>query len=307
VLIRTNVGDLPITGVNVVARRISRGQYPPSPGVPAFPGFPGTQIQLDAYGVPLDPPDQAATDPLASASSAVTGLDFGEGRYRIDGLPPGDYLVEIQQINPRAVGGSSIGPLDTQIPIPVPEYYNGPRESAESTDLPNDFEPVTVGAGTLTSGVGIILNGFSSTGATRIDEQEPNDKNKKAQRIDLPADISGAAAFDDASVLKMIFPDQDPDKIEDLYRFTIDSVKTIFIVLQPVNGGPSSDLDLYLFDSTLAKKKVTFGSPTVQAFSAGPTANEVIATTIGPGTYYIGVSAFDGTSTAYRLSALTSQ
>ena len=307
VVIRTNAGDLPVSGVNVVARRISRGQYPPAAGAQAFPGFPGAQVQLDSDGVPLAPPDQAATDPLATASSAVTGLEFGEGKYRIDGLPPGDYLVEIQPINPRAVGGSSIGPLDTQLPIPVPEYYNGSRESAEATDLPGDFEPVAVTAGNLTSGVDIILNGISSSAAVHINEEEPNDKNKKAQRIDLPADISGNAAFDDSSVLKMIFPDQAPDKVEDLYRFTIDTVKTIFIVLQPVNGGPSTDLDLYLFDSTLAKKKVTFGSSTVQAFSAGPTANELIGTTLGPGTYYIGVSAFDGTRTDYRLTVVTSQ
>jgi hypothetical protein len=310
VVIRAGGVDIPITGVNVVARRINRGAYPPPAGIEAFPGFPGTQIQLDPDGVPLEPPVQNLTDPLATATSAVTGLEFGTGRYRIDGLPPGDYLIEVQQINPVALGGSSIGPLGTQLPIPVLEFYNGPRESGDSSDSPTDFQPLTVTPGTVISGVDIILNGISSAAATLVSEREPNDKKGKAQRITLPAEINGRAAFDDPSVLRMDFPDQDPDKIEDLFRFTLDVEKVVYIIVEPVGGTDTSDLDMYIFDSSLKKKKVSFDSATVRGLSAGPSANELIGMSLQAGTYYIGLSAFGSTSRTnvqYRLFALAAQ
>ncbi len=308
VLIRTSSGDFPISGVNVVARRISRGAYPPPPGAQAFPGFPGTQIQVDSDGVPNTPPDQDVTDPLATSSSAVTGLEFGQGAYHIDGLPPGQYSIEVQQINSRAVGGSGIGPLDVQLPIPVPEFYSGPRESGDSSDTPGDVQPIVVTAGSVNSGIDIILNGFSSSTVTLADEREPNDKTKKAQRLDPPVEISGTAAFNDPSVLRLTgLPGGDSDQIEDVYKFTLTAPKVVYILLRPVGGTASSDLDLYLFDSTLGKKRVAFDSSTVLAFSAGDTATEVIGVTLAPGDYFIGVSAFDGTSVGYKLAVLTAQ
>ena len=310
VLIRSGGVDIPLTGVNVIARRISRGPYPPPVTSEAFPGFPVAQIQLDPDGVPLEPPDQDRTDSLATATSAVTGLEFGTGKYRLDGLPPGrildrgpaDYAARTWRVLDR--------PLEPQLPIPVPEFYSGPRESGDSSDLPADFEPIVVTAGTMLSNIDIILNGISNTAATQLDEREPNDKKSKAQRISLPAEVSGRAAYNDPSVLRMDFVGQDPDKIEDLYRFTLDVPKVVYVLLEPIGGTSNSDLDMYLFDSTLKKKKVSIDSSTVAGFSAGPTASEVIGITLAPGTYYVGVSAFAGTSltnVAYRLRVLMSQ
>ena len=308
VLIRTSSGDFPISGVNVVARRISRGAYPPPPGAQAFPGFPGTQIQLDPDGVPNTPPDQDVTDPLATSTSAVTGLEFGSGVYRIDGLPPGQYSIEIQQITSRAVGGSGIGPLGQQLPIPAPEFFNGPRESGDSSDMPGDFQPILVTAGGVNSGIDIILNGFSTAAVTLADEREPNDKTKKAQRLDLPVEVSGTAAFNDPSVLRLTgLPDGSSEQIEDLYKFTLSAPKLVYVLLRPVGGTASSDLDLLLFDSTLGKKKVAFDSSTIVAFSAGGTATEALGVTLPAGDYFVGVSAFDGTSVGYKLAVLTGQ
>jgi hypothetical protein len=187
----------------------------------------------------------------------------------------------------------------------VPESYNGARESGESSDSPADFEPVIVSAGSAVTGIDIILNGFNPAAIARVDEQEPNHKKKKAQRIELPVELVGAAAYTDSSVLRMEFPFQPPDPIEDLYRFTLNSTTTLFVILEPING--SGDLDMYVFDSTLGKKRVQFESPTVQGFSAGPTADEMITVRLAPGTYYIGVSAFEGTSLNYRLRILAAQ
>jgi hypothetical protein len=199
---------------------------------------------------------------------------LGEGRYRIQGLPPGQYLVEIQEIHPDFTDGSSIGPLFNQFLLPVEEFYSGPRESG--SDQPTDFEQVAVVAGQVAN---------------------------KAQSISIPTNITGAAADSDSSKFKMDLDGQ-TDKIEDLYRFTITNTTRLYIFLQPLSG--EGDLDLYLFSSGVAKKKSSLEDPNLLDASLGLTANELVTIQLPPGTYIIGVSAFTGNAN-YRLSAITAQ
>ncbi|HJQ68285.1 MAG TPA: pre-peptidase C-terminal domain-containing protein [Blastocatellia bacterium] len=300
VLLRTSEGDIPLTGVNVIARRIDQGAYPPAPGTSAFVSSP---IAVDGDGVPLIPPTQGATDSLATVSSAVTGLEFGAGAYRIQGLPEGQYLVEIQQINPRALGGSGIGPLGTQLSLPVEEYYSGGRESNDSNDSPRDYAPVFVTAGGTASGIDIILNGMNSAAPTPFGEAEPNELAKKAQNIpSSPAQITAGASSFDASKLKMRLGSE-TDGIEDLYSFTVPSHGTYFVILEPISG--SGDLDLYLFRSTVNKKKTNLDDPNLLGYSASGSSNELVALTLAPDKYVIGVSSYDG-SVRYRLRVIPS-
>ncbi|HET8675551.1 MAG TPA: PPC domain-containing protein [Blastocatellia bacterium] len=299
VVIRTSAGDIPVTGINVVARRIDQGTYPPALGTSAFL----SSIAVDADGVPLVPPTQASTDSLATVSSAVTGLEFGAGTYRIQGLPPGQYLVEIQQVNPRALEGSSIGPLGTQFPIPTEEYYNGGREANDSTDSAADYVPVFVTAGGTATGTDIILNGISSAAPASFSESEPNELTKKAQTIaSIPAEITASASNFDASKLKMRFGSQS-DGIEDLYSFTVTEQRTYFVILEPTSG--AGDLDLYLFRSGVNKKKSNLDDPNLLGFSASASSSELVGVTLPPGKYIIGVSSFDG-SIGYRLRVVPS-
>jgi hypothetical protein len=298
VILKVGDDEIPISGINVVARRISQGIYPPPPGVTAFPTAPA----VDADGVPEIPPAQAATDSLATVSSAVTGLDFGTGTYKIQGLPPGQYMVEIQQINPDALGGSGIGPLGTQFPLPVKEeFFNGAGNSSNAASV---FVPVTLNAGETVGGIDFVINGISTAALTPFNEQEPNDKTKKAQKLTIPADVTAHAAAADSSLLKMIFPDGSVDPIEDLYKFTVTQSETVFIILDPTSG--SGDLDMYLFDATVNKKKTSLDDPNLLTFSAGATANEFIGVQLDPGTYIVGVSAFAG-NVNYKLKIVTTQ
>ncbi len=300
VLIRTAAGDIPVTGANVVARRIDHGAYPPALGTGAFLS---ASIAVDDDGVPLVPPTQASTDSLATVSSAVTGLEFGAGAYRIQGLPPGQYLVELQQINPRALEGSGIGPLGTQISLPAEEYYNGGRESNDSTDSATDYVPVLVTAGGAATGIDIILNRISSATPASFGESEPNELTKKAQTIaSFPAQITASAASGDASKLKMRLGSQS-DGIEDLYSFTVTDQRTYFVILEPTAG--AGDLDLYLFSSSVNKKKTTLEDPNLLGYSASASSNELVGVTLAPGKYVIGVSSFDG-SVGYRLRVIPS-
>ncbi len=301
VLIRTQGGDIPITGINVVARRIDQGAYPPALGTNAFTTFP---ISVDGDGVPLVPELQGQTDSLATVSSAVTGLEFGAGTYRIQGLPSGQYLVEIQQLNPNALGGSGIGPLGSQFPLPVEEYYNAGRETSDSADSATDFAPVFVTAGSTATGIDIILNGISGAAPTVFGESEPNELTKKAQNISsIPAEITGSAARTDAGKLKMSLGSGGTDRIEDLYSFTITDSRTYFVILEPISG--SGDLDLYLFNSRVNKKKSNLDDPNLLGASTSPASSELVALQLTPGKYIIGVSSFDG-SVGYRLRIIPS-
>ena len=241
-------------------------------------------IALDADGVPLIPPTQASTDSLATVSSAITGLEFGAGTYRIQGLPPGQYLVEIQQVNPRALEGSGIGPLGSQFPLPSEEYYNGGRESNDSTDSAADYVPVFVTAGGTATGTDIILNGISSAAPALFSESEPNELTKKAQTIaSIPAEITASAASGDASKLKMRLGSQS-DGIEDLYSFTVTEQRTYFVILEPTSG--AGDLDLYLFRSGVSKKKTNLEDPNLLGYSASASSSELVGVTLPPGKYY---------------------
>jgi Bacterial pre-peptidase C-terminal domain len=298
VTLRVGASEIPVSGINVIARRIDQGVYPPPLGTVAFP----TPPALDADGVPQAPPAQTSTDALATVASAVTGLDFGSGTYRIQGLPPGRYLVEIQQINPHATGGSGIGPLDTQFPLPIrEEFFNG---SGNSSNLASVFEPVAVAAGQLTGGVDFVINGVSSVAPALVGEKEPNEKTKKAQKLSIPVEVSAAASETDDALLRMILPDGSSDPIEDLYQITVDQSRIVFIILEPTSG--SGDLDMYLFTSDVSKKRSSLDDPSLLSFSAGPTANEFIGYQLDPGTYIIGVSAFSG-SLNYKLRVVTTQ
>jgi hypothetical protein len=298
VLLRFGASSTPVSGINVLARRIDQGLYPPLLGTLAFPTTP----KLDVDGVPQIPPPQASTDSLSTVSSAVTGLEFGPGIYRIQGLPPGQYMVQIQQLNPEAVAGSSIGPLYHQFPLPFKEeFFNGPTESSNS---PGTFLPVTVTAGGMATGIDFIINGISPTMPSLVSESEPNDKVKKAQKIDIPVELSGSAASTDDAQLRITYPDGVTDLIEDLYKVTVDKTRTVFIMLEATSA--TADLDLFLLTSSVNKKRTSATDPNLLSVSTGNTATELIAVQLDPGMYIIGVSAFAGSS-SYKLRVFTSQ
>jgi hypothetical protein len=306
VVIKTPGGEIPLTGVNVVARRISRGAYPPPLSSTAFPDFPTTSLQLDEDGVPVIPPDQDSTDSLATAASAVTGLQFGSGRFKIAGLPEGQYLLQIQQINQSAVGGSGIGPLDRQIPLPVLEQnYNGTSPASSSPDI---FVPVTVSQGVTTANIDIVLGGLDTAAFTSMAEVEPNEKSRKGQAVQAPVEITGSASGSDISQFKLTLSDNSVDTIEDFFRFTVATEKIYYILLEPTDAGASGDLDMYLFNADLvAKKRGVVGEASILGSSSSPTANEVIAMKIPPGTYTLGVSAFRQSNLSYRLRIIPAQ
>ena len=290
-------GKVPVTGINVVARRIDRAAYPPPLGTQAFP----TPPTLDADGVPSAPPAQAATDSLATVSSAVTGLDFGVGRYRIQGLPPGQYEVMVQQILGPATGGSGIGPLQFQLTLPIVEEY---FRKGHTSNIVSDFTPVRVEAGRLSRGVDLEINGLDNDDPEHAKEIPDHTAIATAQDLGpLPVRVSGKASTADPFTLAAL-----GEGIPDLYRFTTAGPRSVvWISLEPKHGDDDDDddeeavapgdLDLFLINRTPA------GALRLVQFSATSTNHELLGVALGPGTWFVGVGAFDG-SVRYELRVM---
>jgi hypothetical protein len=152
-------GQTPAQGVNVIARQVSDGD-------PAN-GDESRRIAVSVVSGYLF---------TGNPGQSVTGTNFGSslgsrepqwvGIFRIPGLPPGDYTVEVEELNAAFVDGSSVGPLGQGFPFGAGQQFSlpGPPEFWDvlesSTDLPTDSSPVTiVMAGDVVMAIDIILNG----------------------------------------------------------------------------------------------------------------------------------------------------
>lgn len=84
------------------------------------------------------------TNQAVDENCPPSGSDDGShiGYYEIP-LPPGNYTVEIESIDPQFTEGSSVGPSDFPIPLPA--------------GLPAVVGPITVTAGSTVSGVDLVV------------------------------------------------------------------------------------------------------------------------------------------------------
>ncbi|HSR49502.1 MAG TPA: hypothetical protein VLV83_01665, partial [Acidobacteriota bacterium] len=107
--------------------------------------------------------EEGAGEPELSDSQLVGGVaEFqlnGDGRFILPGLPPGDYVVFIEPVDPRFTEGSSVGPFDfadsRQNDYPR-DFFNGDGESAEEDPLLATI--VSVEAGETVDNINIIVN-----------------------------------------------------------------------------------------------------------------------------------------------------
>lgn len=300
VIIKANGIDIPVGGLNVIARRISQGAFPPRPDTEVYPGG---RVPLDNDGVPMRPANRPEIDSLVTATSLVSGLVGEDGSFQFVGLPAGDYLISVELIDPDAVGGSRIGQRDPQLEGFIPENYNGSAETNDNSDRPTDFTPVRVTVGAITPGIDIVLNGFGGT-LSNSDEAEPNDDKKKAQRISVQQILTGASAESDPFTVKVTFGSNSSAGVHDVYRIDLTEPSSLVVGLNTLNT--TADFDLFLFNKKL-KKTIPINSSSILGLSAGVTGNELLTSPVLPaGTYYIGVSAFSGAS-SYKLTVLKQQ
>lgn len=100
------------------------------------------------------------TDPNALVTSTVTGTFQQNGNFELEGLPPGDYEVMIESIDPNFTLSSSVGQysetendLSFQNPV-LAEYYNANDAEDEARSL---ADVVSVRANQTTSSINFVV------------------------------------------------------------------------------------------------------------------------------------------------------
>lgn len=139
------------------------------------------------------------------------------------------------------------------------------------------------------------MMGFNVVSASSgCSESEPNETPANADDLGLPGSCSGSVLDTDASNIQINYNDGTTDKIEDLFKVTLGTSAKIKVTLS-FNSG---DLDVFLMG-------ISGSSITMHGLANSSASPEVMTSTntLSPGTYYVGVSAFDNTSpSAYTVS-----
>jgi len=249
---------------------------------------------------------RSVDDPILEAVSCVSDyLANGTGTYLLSAIPPGSYTIEIEPVDQSFTGGSGVGPYsasktDKSFVSPVPKgYYTGPNQPI-TTDR-NSALIISVSAGQTISGANIIAStsvttsssSSSSSGTiSQLTEIEPNDSISESQIISLPTIVSGSASLSDSGELELTSDTGAMITISDLYKVVLNDSTSFNAALTIDSSSQQDDLDLVLFNSD--------GSQILDTSSQNGNTDELISTTLGAGTYLVGVGAFAGSST-YKL------
>ncbi|MGZ5472341.1 MAG: fibronectin type III domain-containing protein [Thermoanaerobaculia bacterium] len=119
-------------------------------------------------------------------------------------------------------------------------------------------------------------------------EVEPNESTSEANPFALPGTCTGAAAASDPGDFIVTYSGGATDDVEDLWRITLGSSGTVTATTTFTSSG---DIDIFLF-------RVSGSSVTPLANSSKVnTTSETFTMPLTAGTYYIGVSAYTGSST----------
>ncbi len=132
-------GQTPAQGVNVIARQVNDS------GTPGIDESRRNAVSAVSGYLFTGNPAQSVTgtNPGSSFGSRTPTL---VGFYRIPGLLPGNYTIEVESINESFEGPSSVGPLNPPIPMPA--------------TAPSPAGPFVISAGgTVTGGTNITLVG----------------------------------------------------------------------------------------------------------------------------------------------------
>ncbi len=151
-----------------------------APGLGAISGrilFPDGVTPADGVNVVARDRSDGVNTLFANAASTLS--EPGTGQYKIVGLPPGQYTVEIEDIaadilntgiysdpirtNNSQTTTTTLGPFPGE-----PEFYNGVNESADDdVDDINAFTLVPLAADQEVSGINIIVNGARKAGTAQ--------------------------------------------------------------------------------------------------------------------------------------------
>jgi hypothetical protein len=141
-------GQTAAQGVNVIARPVD------DPLTPVDESRRSTYTVVSGY-LFTGNPGQAVTGTNTGGSDLGSRDGHYIGYFEM-AVPPGDYTLEVESVDPGFVDGSSVGPLNPPIPNPgVHEFWDA---SESYFDDPDASTPIHVTAGAIVTR-DIILNG----------------------------------------------------------------------------------------------------------------------------------------------------
>jgi hypothetical protein len=210
-------------------------------------------------------------------------------------VPPGTYTIQFRSLR------QNIGPLRTAIPLPGGVQYYQAAASPTAGPDPNTATPVTVAAGQAVE-LKLVAGGTPAPAAQQVAETEPNDAAIEAQLLPQSAIVTGNVSPNDSAQVVLDSGAGSRDKVEDLYRIVLTERSILSLHLQPKD---KVDLDLYLFAGQPGGASSAFDGSLFDG-----TEPEALQEDLPPGTYYIGVTAWDGvtnpTATDYTLTVTAS-
>ena len=256
-------------------------------------------------------------DPTLQAISCISDfLTDGSGSYKLFAVPPGSYKIEIEPVDLSFTGGSGVGPYttsktDKSFQNPVPKgFYTGSNQPI--TQDPNNALVVTVAAGQAVKDTNIIASQVASSSSTssstsgsststtsssststsgspsNINETEPNDTVNSPQPITIPVTVSGNSTKGDSGEVELTSDNGSMLVVNDLFQFSVDQTDSINALLSNNSTSSDSDIDLLLFNSDATE--------IIDSSSQTGNTDELISSTLQPGTYLLGVGAFSGSS-----------
>jgi hypothetical protein len=103
---------------------------------------------------------RSQSDPLNAVVTWPSGMHTKTGApWEVHLLPPGSYTVEVEPIDPRFTGGSSIGQFDPPPAGVTNEFFNGTAESGDpSLDRADERTVVSVVAGQSVGPIDVVIN-----------------------------------------------------------------------------------------------------------------------------------------------------
>lgn len=138
------------------------------------------------------------------------------------------------------------------------------------------------------------MMGYDIVSSSSCSESEPNQTSTQASQLSLPGSCGGNVDDRDAATYSVTYQSGTTDFIEDVWAVNLPTSAKLDVTLTFSNS--SADLDVFLFT-------VSGGSLSMIASSNENTTTEhfTTANNLSAGTYYIGVSAYDGSS-PYTIS-----
>jgi hypothetical protein len=219
-----------------------------------------------------------------------------QGAFELPGLPPGNYRLAIEQLQPR--------PAVEQRHAFLPGGRRFWRASGPLATRPQDATLVAVAPGQVLEGKDFVLDGPAPP-LRQVPEVRPSFLPETAQTLPLPARVTGHVGPRNPSFWAVPLPNGRSDRVEVWHRLVLAEPTILSLTLTAAQ--PKADLNLYLASFVISDgSRESTLSIWDRSTDAG-TPPETVQVRVPPGVYFLGVSSADSSrnpESDYRLTVI---